>query len=97
MTQNIHSASNKTINDAFRIVSVEMTQGDASRLMGILADKEEEFTLKLIRQGRPYGTQEELNEWARTEKKLSTIKTIREELAKSLIGEEMYALIKAER
>ena len=97
MTQNIHSNSNKAINDAFRIVSIEMTQGQASRLMGILAEKEEEFTTKLIRTGRPFGTQEEIVDWKNTEKKVQTISAIRESLARAIIGEEMYALIKSER
>jgi hypothetical protein len=97
MTQNIHSNSNKAINDAFRIVSIELTQGQATRLMGILAEKEDEYTTKLIRSSRPNGTQEELADWARTEQKIRTISHTREELTRALLGEEMYALIKSER
>ena len=97
MTQNIHSASNKAINDAMRIVSIELTQGQATRLMGILAEKEDEYTTRLIRQSRPNGTQQELADWANVEKRIRTISHTREELTRALLGEEMYALIKSER
>ncbi len=97
MTQNIHSASDKTINDAMRIVSIEFTQGQASRLLGILAEKEDEYTMRLIRHSRPNGTQEELADWANVEKRIRTISKTREELTRALLGEEMYALIKSER
>lgn len=97
MTQNIHTASNTAINDAFTMVTLELTQGQARRLTGILAEKQEELTLKLIRQGRPYGTQEEIIDWRNTEKRVATLAAVREELVKAILGEEQYALIKSER
>ena len=97
MTQNIHTASNTAINDAFRTVTLELTQGQARRLTGILFEKQHELTQKLIRQGRPYGTQEEIIDWRDTEKAVSTLAAVREELVRAILGEEAYALIKSER
>ena len=97
MTQNIHTESNTAINDAFRMVNLELTQGQARRLTGILFEKQQELTQKLIRQGRPYGTQEEIIDWRNTEKAVATLAAVREELVKAILGEATYALIKSER
>ena len=97
MTQNIHSASNKAINDAFRLVTIEMTQGEANRILGVLAEKEDELVTKLIRSASVNGSREEIQDWYNTEKRIRTISKTRESLTRAILGEEAYALIKSER
>ena len=78
-------------------MNLEITQEDAKRLNWILADKEQEYTTKLIRSARSNGTLEQLADWQETEVRIRTISKTREELIRNILGEEVYALIKSER